>query len=280
MPKLEDVLKAQGLSDEDIAALAPTLADPKLRGAIEGRLETYESERTSFMAENQAWAEYNEQHFKPEIAKREQEALDARTRAATLAERLKMAEEKGFAPAREEPVVKTPDPAAAFDPKAHNLITRDDIGRFADIEGEAIAMANDLSEEYRMLTGNSILSYTARTQDGRELRGMRALREEAKTAKQNLDVYITQKFDFAGKRAAIAEKQRLAAEEAIRADERTKMAAQYGNPNTRQLLPSKEPFIPKPRTADSKPPWEIPSRERQRARIERAMQSQITNQVN
>ena len=75
---------------------------------------------------------------------------------------------------------------------------------------------------------------------------------------------------------AIAEKQRLAAEEAIRADERAKFVQQYGQPGQGPMMPSKEPFIPRPREGTTGHPWERGSASEQRAqRIERAMKTQI-----
>jgi len=278
MAKLEDVLKAQGFTDEDIAAQATLLNDPKFRGALEKSYDVLESTLNNYKTENEGWAKWHEDHGKPTLALYEKDMTDAKAEAASLRERLRLAEQNGFAPRREEeikvPSGETKSAPEAFDPKKHNLVTQDDVAKFADMEGRAIAMAADLNEEYRHLTGGkSLFDYTVE-RDGRTLRGMVALREEAIQARKPLDQYVGEKFDFQGKRQAIAEAQRKAAEDAIRADERSKVMGQYGDPNQRPMMPSRDPFIPRPPAEKAKMPWEITSTDRRNARVQRAMESQ------
>lgn len=281
MAKLEDILKAQGWSDADIAANAAMLGDPKVRAALEGSYAALESERDAFKTENQKWADWHEKEGKPLVDLYEKERTEARAEAASLRERLKMAEESGFAPKREEPT-QNPNPAnpnPAIDPAKY--LTHDafktEVGKFAQMEGDAIAIAANLAEEYRYLNpGKSLIEYEAEI-DGRRLTGMVALRAEALQKKMRLDEYVSQKFDFKGSRQKIADEQRKKAEEAIRADERAKLATQYGDPSQRPLVASRDPFIPRPTNSEGKPvqPWEVPAQQRQSARIQRAMETEM-----
>jgi hypothetical protein len=276
---LEELLKAEGWTDVDLAAQSALLNDPKFRGALEKQYGALETQVNSYKTENAAWAEWHEKHGKPTIELYEKEAVDAKALAASLETRLKEAEKNGFAPRREDsnpnpnpaPVAAQPEP---FDPKKHKLVTEDDVAKFADAEGRAIAMASDLSAEYSHLTGGQSLFDYSTEIDGRTLRGMTALRQEAIAAKQPLDQYVAGKFDFAGKRKAISDAQRQKAEDAIRADERSKIIGQYGDPNTRPLMASKEPFMPRPAGDKAVQPWDVPAQDRRAGRLERAMQSQ------
>jgi hypothetical protein len=161
-----------------------------------------------------------------------------------------------------------------FDPKAHKLVTYDDVSRFADQEARAIAMAYDVGQEYEMLTGRRLHEYVA--EDGST--GMTALMNEAKKNRAtSLRDYAAKKFQFSDLRAQKAAEAQKAREDAIRKEEgdkvRMEMASQYGNPNMRTLAPSRQPFIPA-KAAGGKMPWETTANERKNSRIERALQNQ------
>jgi len=279
MPKLEDVLKANGYSDTDIEAMAPQLADPKFRQTFENYFAKIEGERDQFKAERDTYETWREQTANPHIAKQEQIAAAARLEAAQLRERLAIVKDLGLLPA-DEVKPATPEVSGTFNPKDHKLVTEDDLQRgyaqFADAEGRAIAMAADLNEEYRALSGGKSL-YEYVGQNGK--RGMTALREEAIAAKQQLDAYVASKFDFNGKRNAAAEAAQKAHDDKIREEERAAMAAKYGNPMLRQPALSRQPFIPQ-RNSDSKFPWEQLPQDRRNARLERALKNQYTGQPN
>lgn len=243
--KLEDVLKTQGYTDADIAAVGPLLNDAKFRGALEGRVTALESELGGYKVENDKWADWAENTNKPKLDNLERERVETLAKAGSLEARLK-ALDPTFTGTITQPPERKPGEGGfeGFDPKKFGLITQDDVNTYAAGQGEAIVIANDLRAEYTRLTGTDMLDYSMRTQDGRELRGMTALLHEARAAKKPLPDYVADKFDFAGKRAAAADTARKAHEEAIRKDERTKVAAEYGNPNTRPGMPSAQPFIP------------------------------------
>lgn len=283
---IEDLLKAQGYTDAEIEASKALLADPKLRGTLETAYSKLESDLTSFKTENENWSKWHEDHGKPTLALYEKDRADALAETASLKERLRLAEEAGFAPRRTEPTTTTTTTTptttpAAFNPKDHNLVTTEELGRLANLEGQAIAMAADLNEEYRRLTGGqSLISYETEI-DGRQVRGMQALRLEAMQKKQPLDQYVSSKFDFAGKRKVIADKQKADAEEAIRVDERAKLAKQYGDPNVRTPMPSTNPFMPRP-DKENKQPWDSGKTPAQlkSERLQRAMETQYKGALN
>jgi hypothetical protein len=284
MAKLEDILKGKGYSDSDLATVLGPL-DAKAREALEGAYGVVESELNTYRAENDGWAKWHEEHGKPTLALYEKDMIEAKAEAAALKARLAEAEKNGFAPASVVSATSaTNAPPGATDPNAwdarkHNVPTWDDVKKLADAEGQAIAMAADLAEEYRQLTGKSIYDYSYKTPDGRELRGMTAIRTEAQYNRQpNMFEYANKKFNFEGLRNQAAEAARLKHEEAIRADERAKVSSQYGDPNTRPLMPSKDPFIPAPRQQGVQP-WDVPETDRRKARLDRAFQNQMRGAI-
>ena len=280
---LEEFYKQKGFTDADLEAVKPLLTDAKFRGPLEEEIQRLNTDLTLFKTENERWDAWHKGDGQKLMDDLEREKVEAIAKAASLEARLKEAEKNGFAPLRNEPANPNPQqPAAgAFDPKAHKLITEDEFKaqtmRFADLEGQAIAISGNLIEEYRHLTGGkSIIDYTYQTQDGRTLHGLEALRFEAQLNKQPMYEYAQKKFDFASKRQAIADAQRKAAEDAIRADERAKVVQQYGQPGAGPMMPSSQPFIPRPSGNEGKQPWDRGTdNERRSDRIQRAMQTQL-----
>ena len=284
---LEEILKQAGYTDADIEANKTLLSDAKFRDALSTQYGALETDLTKYKAENDGWAKWHDEHAKPTLEAYERDKADALAEAASLRERLKLAEEAGYAPRRDPNANPNPNPNPAanpnpvpFDPKAHKLVTQDDVAKFAEMEGRAIAMTNDLYEEYRQLTGKSLLDYTA-TFDGRTLRGMSALRQESVQSRVPLDQYVSKKFDFDGHRHRISEENRKKAEDAIRADERQKVISQFGHPEQRPLVPSRDPFIPRAAGEgdNAKHPWEMNAQERRAQRLDRAMQNQMKGAV-
>ena len=282
--KLEDVLKKQGFSDADIASAATLLGDQKFRGAVETYVGGLETDLGAFREENNRWADWAEKVNKPQVEALSREKLELTASKGSLEARLK-AVDPTFTPGQPQERRADPDPAAGFDPAKHGLLTEKDfeqrVNQYAAAQGTAIAMANDMVMEYRKLTGADMLDYTYQDAEGRPMRGMTALLTEARINKKPLPDFIADKFDFAGKRAKAAEDSRKAAEEAVRKDERMKVTAEFGNPNTRPGLPSAQPFIPaRPQGEAAKMPWETPASERRNRRISNALETQARSNVN
>ncbi len=267
MRTLEDVLKAKGYSEADLESLKPMLSDAKFRSALQDSLAEADAETERFKTEATSWSEWYQNTAIPTVDKALKDAQDARAEAAANNARLKTLQEQGLLKVAEGEGEPTPKPSepAPFDPKAHNLVTLDDVTKFADAEGDAIAMAQDIAAEYAELySGKSLFGYQG--QNGQ--RGFRALRREALAAKQPLDSYVANKFNFAGRRAEM-EKAALDAREAeIRKEERAKTIAEIGNPAARPPSASGFPLLPRP--MEGKQPWDS-SEERAQARVNKAL---------
>lgn len=268
--KLEDVLMASGYSATDLEALKPLLADAKFRGALETDYDALETERDKYKGEAEGWSGWYKDTGLPTVEKALKDAQDARATAASHEARLRTLQEQGLIKMAElegEPTKKEPaKEAPVFDPKAHNLVTLDDVTRFADAEGDAIATAQDLAAEYsELFPGKSLFGY----QGSNGERGFRALRREAIAAKVPIRDFVAGKFKFQEKRTEI-EKAALDAREAeIRKDERSKAIAEIANPNARPPSMSKFPLLPRPAT-DGKQPWDN-QEERAAARLNKAL---------
>lgn len=297
--KLEDILKARGFTDADLTAAATLLGDQRFRGAIETHMTALQTERDAFATENQNWVTWNQSTNAPRVQQLVDQTAELTGRSASLEARLRAidpsyaggapaggAPERGGAPAGGAPAGGAPAAGSEFDPKKYNLLTEDDASTFAVGMGDSIAIANNLAEEYRELTGNSMFRYEA-TIDGRLMRGMVALREEAKRAKQLLPDFIESKFDFSGKRAAAATKAREEMEAQIRLDERKKVMGEMGNPNARPLMPSAQPFIPRRQEGGGEGstgmPWDnngiVPKNRLRSERLNRFMETQVNATV-
>lgn len=286
---LEQILKAQGYTDADIAAQATMLNDPKLRGALEAawgathsKVAELEADLGRYRSENDKWSEWLEEHGKPTLALYEKDSIEAKAALAAAHAKLKAAEEAGFLPAgsagappaQQQQQQQQPE----FDPKKYKLVTHDDIGNYAKLQGDAIVMANDVEAEYRYLyPGKSLFEYNYTDKDGRTLRGLTAIRAEAMAAGKRIDEFAAQKFDFAGKRAAMAAEAQQKHDDAMRAEGEARAMQKYGEPGQRPLMPSAEPFMPGPREVggERKQPWDIPAQDRRTTRLSQLMQTQV-----
>lgn len=287
MPTLEEIYKAKGYTDADLEVIKPLLTDSKFRGVLEGELTSLGETVRKYEDENKNWADWHKNTAEPTLSLYEKERADALSENASLKERLRLAEEGGFVPRRSEPATPaptvTPTPTAATMPQpfdASKFLTMDQASEFAKREALAIAKSGNMLEEHRHLTGKSLIEYEAKTADGRTLKGLEALLEESRAANTPLDVYTAKKFDYDGKRAAIADAQRKAAEDAIRADERAKVMSTYGQVGNGPMMPSRQPFVPRSSGENAKQPWERGTdRDRTNARVANAMavQSRAVN---
>jgi len=270
MPAFEDTLKAKGFTEAD-------LADPNMKRLIDSFRSEYEatlSERDSLKTDYEKYKAQVENEWTPGVNKRieeeERKVVAARLEAARLQEELKLAREYGLLPPEPTPTPTPTTTPGAFDPKAHNLITKADVLEFANQEARAIAMSYDVGEEYRYLTGKELREYQG--SDGST--GMTALLAEAQTARaKSLKEYAAQKFEFAKLRQAKTDAATKAREDAIRSEEREKtraeLAQQYGNPNLRTPAPSRQPFFTPAKPGEQ--PWNKTENERRTERVNRAL---------
>ena len=269
--KIEELLKTRGWSEADITAIAPMLQDARFRQSIEESFGAIATERDQLKEKDTAWQRQLDEQWQPRVTGYEQQLRDARMELAAANEKIKIAKDFGYIDDEAErkaaaaaAVVKEAG-VSGYDPKKHP--TWEDVQKFGEAEGTAIAMSHDLAEEYQFLTGKPIFEYETQI-NGQTIRGMSALRKEAQTARKNLDQYVADKFDFAGKRTVLQQKRQQDHDDAIRREEaervRGEMAAQYGNPLLRNPAVSRMPFVPN-KPADGKQPWERGTQTERRA---------------
>lgn len=281
MPKLEEILKKRGWTDEDLKAQEALLANPRFRDSLESEYDSAARDRDAALqlAEEteKKWNDWRDSTAVPTIDAYAKDTMEAKAEAAALKAKLEMAEKAGFLPGGTppDPAQPTPPTQPTFDPKAHNVPTWDDIKRITASEGDAIALANDLAAEYAHLTGGGTL-FDYQGQNGQ--RGMRALRAEAMQARQPLYDYVAKKFDFQGKRTAIETKRQQEHDEAMRKEGESRVIAQYGNPALRAPMPSRHASMFGPKEEQSKQPWQENANDLRERRLERALQTELKSQ--
>jgi hypothetical protein len=268
---LRDVLKAKGFTDADLETLTPLLSDPRLEDYV-GGLETRASEAESL---NGSWDKKFTDEFGPAMRKMEDRLITESRRAADYEAQLKLAKDWNLLPADPAPASPAPPNGNPLPPDPSKFLTRADfdaaVNQFSDAHGFALAMSANLALEYQQLMGQSVLSYTTETSDGRTLRGMEAFRQEtmqaSKRAGRNIGMneFVAQKFDFAGKRAALEAKGRQEHEDAVGRDAVAKFIREHpesANPFTRPPVTSLSPFLERA-SGDKKLPWEAAVSENQ-----------------
>ena len=92
----EQILKAQGLSDADITAMAPMLTNAAYRAAIENTVNTLETERDTYKQRDEEWQQNLDTQYTPAITRAEQDAQKARLEAAQLREQIEIAKTYGY----------------------------------------------------------------------------------------------------------------------------------------------------------------------------------------
>lgn len=282
MPKLEEILKASGLAEADIAAMAPLLSNQSYRIALETHYSTLETERNTYKQRDEEWQQIVNEKYVPAVTNAEKQAIEARQEAAKYREQVKAAKDFGYlsdddATKAAEKVEADRRAAATqsqggFNPEDPKF--REFSNRFSMAEGDAMALYNFVSEEYRLLNGGSLNDYLG--PDGK--RGMVALRAEALAAKKPVDQYATEKFNWAGKRAEQAAARQKAHDDEIFRKGQEDWALKHGtNPMTATPSPSRNPFIP-PQGKEGKQPWERPMATAERR--QRAFESETRARVN
>ncbi len=280
--KLEDILKQQGYSDADLETIKPMLSDQRFRSSMEASLGNLVTERDSFKGRVDELESWREQTVIPKMDEWAAQATAARTEAARLREENKIAKEYGYLPKtqeQEDPAAVAARESAARAQQSQpgqpadnkNYLTRDDANQFAQSQAMAMAQFTNLAEEYRVLNpGKSLFEYQG--QNG--LVGLEALLQEQYVAKVPLKQYVANKFGFQAKRDEMSAAQRKVAEDAIRQDERAKVAAEFGNPMMRAPMASRHAIIP-PKPADTGMPWDKTPNELKERRMQNAIKSLV-----
>jgi hypothetical protein len=285
--KAEDILKSQGLTDADITAMAPLLSDARYRAAIETSFNALESERDALVAKDHEWEELRNNTYVPALTKAEKQAADARLELAQANEKLRIAKDYGYL---DDDAQRKADEAAERvrntqqnsgpggfnpdDPKFKSFSSD-----YSRAQGDAIALHDFISEEYRLLHGSSINEY--RNAQGQ--RGLVALRAESQAAGKRIDQYVEEKFNWSGKRQEAEQKRQAEHDAKVGREAVNKYALEHplangGNPMTAPRMTSRNPFVPDPAKA-GKQPWEVNPVELRNQRIERAFKTETKAQL-
>jgi len=276
----EEILKERGFTEADLSDPTMRGVIERLRPGIEAEMSTLESAATGYRAQVDTWQKHLDEVVNPRVLQAEQEVRQARMRAAQLEEENKLAREWGLVP-DEDPAQKQAREAASragagsqvetgFDPKKHNLVTMQDVSKFAEAEGDAMVQLADLQAEYQHLYGKSIYDYS----DSQGRRGLTALRQEAKAAQRSLNEYVAQKFKFEDKRQELTASRQREHDDKVKADAISEFIKTNGtalNPHLRNGVPSRTPFIP--RNAQAGNPWDKTANQLRAERLERAVTS-------
>lgn len=218
---------------------------------------------------NQTWATEVETQNQQYLKERD----TAQVEAAAATARLKKMQELGLIEVAEklEPGSTKTEPVTApgvFDPKLlEPYVTRETLLQVAEKEGDAIAIAQDISFEHQQLFGN----------DPTKRLNFRDLRREAVARKIPVEALWMEKYNVQAARDAAAakaqaERDRKIAEEAV-----TKYKSEHSATNPLTAVPtiSRSPFTERPASAgmgDKRvQPWQRPDAEKENARLSKVL---------
>ncbi len=253
-----EFLKSQGASDEDIKVLdtslgrkafdaqqAAIVAANTAASTTKATLDTYQVKVDAWYAENET-----------KIREAESQLVAAKANEARAVAALRTAHERGMIDVAKDlgydfskPPEKSADqPVNGGQPAKRDYFTREEILQIAEKEGDAIALAQDISAEHSVLFPGQRLNF-------------RELRSAALAAKKPVEQFWMEKYNVAKAREDRAAAEQKTREDRLRETIRTEVSAEfaskYGNPDTRPLVPSHSPFAPRPQTGREKQPWEV-----------------------
>lgn len=268
-----EYLKSQGASEEDIKLLDHPLAR-KAYTESQDKLAAAEAARTAAVTDVQNFQKWHDDIANPAYIKMQNELIAAKGNEARAAAALKAAQEQGLIEVAANAGYVTEPPAAngapaGFDPS--KFVTQERLQEVAAIEGDAIALAQDIAYEHRILFPDKTINF-------------RELRKEAMAARKPVEQFWQEKYGVIAARQARLDADKSAYETRLRkegADAKAlELASQYGNPETRPLAVSRSPLIPRtegPRTG--KQPWDT-SVDLSSDRVQRVTQSILSKQLN
>lgn len=273
MPKLEDVLKAKGFTDQEITDMAPMLSNAKFRATLEAELTDRDTRIQAVEKDLNEYDRWFTQEITPKheelVAKnRELEAEAAAAKARAEAYQKSTMRQQGNQQSEEERLRQEQEALKqqqqpTFDPNKY--VTADTFKQGFEQVGEAVASAMDIASDHMQLFPGQYLN-------------MSQLRLDARAARKPVRQYWEEKYKVTEKRQQMADaaiQERIDA--AVKAKEQELMVTFGGsNPNMNALRPSNNPFVIRKSAsagAQNKQPWEITEAERSRARIEKGIQA-------
>jgi hypothetical protein len=258
----EEFLKAEGASDEDIKLLNTPIARKafdKQQSLVAAAAEEQKKAK-ELVERNREWAEQVETTNQGYLKERDSALL----RVAAAEAKEKELQRLGLLEVAErmEPGVTQPKPGEtpAFD--ASKYVDRDTLMQVAEKEGEAIATAQDIAYEHRLLFPDKPLNF-------------RELRREAVSRKMPLESLWMERFNVSAARDARNAAEKAAYEKKIAEDAIVKYKSEHPETNPLMAHPviSSTPFstrVASSNTSD-KTPWLKSDGERESARINKVL---------
>jgi len=273
-----EFLRSQGATEDEIKALTEgsfASAAKRAFSQMESRIaaeaaaraaaETKARESDAAVATMEQW--YKEKQV-PEFTAMQNRTIVAEAERAKAIAALRTAQERGLLNVAKDlgydvdAPVRPAAPATPSEPDKRYLTVEAAV-ELAEREGHAIAIAQDIAAEHARLFPDKPLNF-------RELRA-EAVKRKVPFEQLWMDRYQVQAArDARAKADREADVARWKAEGAKEAE--TRFVSQYGNPDTRPLSPSSDPFAKRPAVGREKQPWELNENELRKDRITRATQ--------
>jgi hypothetical protein len=270
MSAYSEYLRSLGASDADIAVLDTPIAQ-KAFTQLQADRDAAKASQDAYKATADKW--YQEEVI-PQFTSMQQETALAKAKAAQALELIKSASDAGMIELAKK---------AGFDKEIEGLskpkeptmddkfVTRELLLQVAEKEGDAIAIAQDIAYEHSRLFPDKSLNF-------------QELRREAVSRKLPVMQIWEEKYGVRAAREARDKATTEAREKALReegaAAARAEFASKYGNPDTRPLTSSHNPFVNRPAEKKEKQPWEVADNERSDVRVRMGAQKAIERGVN
>jgi hypothetical protein len=259
-----ELLAENGASPEDIKLLDTPVARKafdKQQAQVAAAVEA-QRKADDLVKRNQQWATEVETQNQAYLRERDSAKIEAAAAAARIAKMgelglIEVAER--MEPGSTKPPVA--DATPAFD--AAHYVDRDTFLGAVDQEGNAIALVQDIASEHQQLFGS----------DPSKRLNFRAMRQEAKERKMNVEQLWMEKFNVPAARATLAAKEKSEYEARIAAEAVTKYKSEHPETNPLMATPriSSTPFTARVVSAAEKQPWQRSDAERENSRMTKAV---------
>ena len=258
-----ELLAENGATPEDIKLLDTPIARKAYDKQVAAVAAAADAQRKAddLVKRNQAWATEVETQNQSYLRERDSAKIEAAAAAARIAKMgelglIEIAEK--IEPGSTKVEVKE---RVEFD--ATRYVDKDTFLGAVDQEGNAIALVQDIASEHQLLFGS----------DPSKRLNWRAMRQEAKERKVNVEALWMEKFNVPAARATLAAKEKSEYESRIAADAITKYKSEHPETNPLMATPtiSRTPFTARTPSADTKQPWQQSDAVRENARATKAI---------
>ena len=270
MSAYSEYLRTLGASDDDIAILDTPIAQ-KAFTQLNADKDAAVKAQTEYKTTADKWYQeevipkFTDMQQKTALAEADRARAVALIQAATDSGMIELAKKAGFDKEIDD-ARRTKEPS--LDDK---YVSRDLLLQVAEKEGDAIAIAQDIAYEHAKLCPDKTLSF-------------QTLRREAITRKVPVMQVWEEKYGIPALRTARESADKTAYETRLREEgataARAEFASKYGNPDTRPLAASHNPFVNRSAEKKEKQPWEVDENSRAADRVRMGAQKAIERGVN